>query len=109
MPSKLPAPPADLSTASKQVWRTTHAGWELDVGKSEILATVLRATDRRAAARVIVDKDGMVIAVGKSTRAHPLLSVIKDCDQVILRGWRQLQLDVAPAGPPGRPPGRGPA
>jgi hypothetical protein len=105
----VPAPPRTLSTASRQIWRTVHAKFELELDKVAILATVLQAADRRDAARAIVDRDGLVITVGKSTRAHYLLSVIKDCDQVILRGWRQLQFDVSPTGPMGRPPGRGPA
>jgi phage terminase small subunit len=106
----VPAPPGDLSADAKQLWRDVHAGWELDVSGRLLLSTALRAADRAATARRLVARDGMVVVTnGKGTRAHPALAIIKDADQVLLKAWRLLALDVPPPGPMGRPPGRGPA
>jgi hypothetical protein len=73
-----------------------------DAGRS-ILTLVLQALDRKAAASAVIAREGLL----KGARAHPLLAVIRDCDNVCLKGWRQLGLE--PAAPMGRPPGAGPA
>ena len=39
------------------------------------------------------------------SRAHPALGIAKDAELVLLRAWRQLGLDVAAPGKPGRPQG----
>lgn len=73
-----------------------------DAGRS-ILVVIMEANDRKAAATAIIAKEGLL----KGARAHPLLAVIRDCDNIALKGWRQLGLE--PPGPMGRPPGSGPA
>jgi phage terminase small subunit len=105
----IPLPPSDLSAESKHRWREIHQGWLLDASARVLLTTALRADDRASQARGLVAKDGMVIKVGKSTRAHPALKVLQDAETTKLRAWRALGLDVAQPGPMGRPPGRGPA
>ena len=109
MAKPIPAAPNDLSLAAKAEWRRIHAGWEVDDSGRMLLTIALRAADRAAAARALVARDGMVVKAGKTTRAHPALAIVKDAELVLLRAWRQLNLDVPPPGPMGRPPGRGPA
>ena len=100
-------PPRGLSAAARRWWGQIHAGWAIDDSGRMLLEVALRAMDRRDAALTLIAKEGLVIEDGKGrTRAHPALSVAKDAELVILRGWRQLGLDVAPPGPIGRPPGR---
>jgi phage terminase small subunit len=105
----IPAAPADLSAASREIWREVHLGWEIDAGARVLLVTALRANDRATAARALIAKEGLVIAVGKSTRAHPAVTVLRDAETTMLRAWRALAFDAPPTGPMGRPPGRGPA
>src|SRR5262245_5185799 len=100
-----PSPPADLSAAAKLVWRQIHSGWEMDDARRPILATALRAEDRAGAARAVINREGLVLQVGKSTRAHPAVTILKDSELIALKAWRQLGLQGAPAGVPGRPAG----
>jgi len=73
-----------------------------DAGRS-VLAVILQAADRKASAAAIISKQGLM----KGARAHPLLAIIRDCDNVMLKGWRSLGLEAP--GPMGRPPTQGPA
>jgi phage terminase small subunit len=71
-----------------------------------LLEAGLRARDRRDAALALVANEGLVIQDGKGrSRAHPALGIAKDAELVLLRAWRQLGLDVAAPGKPGRPQG----
>ena len=105
----IPAPPSDLSAASRQLWRDIHAGWVLDASARVLLTTALRADDRATQARALIAAEGMVITLGKSSKAHPALKVLQDAETTKLRAWRALGLDTVAPGPAGRPPGRGPA
>jgi hypothetical protein len=75
-----------------------------DAGRA-ILSTALRAEDRGGKARALIAREGLIIPHGKSTRAHPALSIVKDAELIALKAWRQLALQGAPAGSAGRPPG----
>ena len=100
-----PGPPSDLSADAKKRWAQIHQGWAVDDAGRAILEIALRAGDRAAAARKLIERDGQVIAFGKGTRAHPAQSILKDAENVSLKAWRQLGLQGAPAGVPGRPAG----
>ncbi len=75
----------------------------MDEAGRAILTVVLQALDRKAKASAVVAREGLT----KGGRAHPLLAVMRDCDNVVLKGFRQLGLE--PPAPMGRPPGQGPA
>ena len=77
--------------------------WAMDDAGRLLLTIALEARDRSASARAIVDKEGLT----RGGRAHPLLAVIRDSDNVFLKAMRQLGLESG--GPIGRPPGQGPA
>jgi hypothetical protein len=102
-PRTAPTPPAGLSPASAGLWRAIHGSWAMDDSGRSILTVILQASDRKAEASAVIAKEGLL----KGARAHPLLAVIRDCDNIALKGWRQLGLE--PPGPMGRPPGPGPA
>lgn len=103
--STIPTPPDDLSPGSQALWAQIHRGWALDDSARLLLTVALRAFDRGAAARALVERDGLML----KGRAHPALTVVKDADGILLKAWRQLGLEMAPPAPMGRPPGRGPA
>ena len=102
---KVPPAPKDFSADSRRTWSLLHQGWVIDDAKRPVLATALRATDRAAAGRELLKREGLVVQVGKGTRAHPALQIVKDSELIALIAWRQLGLEGAPAGAPGRPPG----
>jgi hypothetical protein len=105
-PTKHPAPPSDLSGDARKLWALVHEGWAVDDAGRAVLAIALRAGDRGAAARTLIAREGMVVASGKKgTRQHPAVSILKDSEQIALKAWRQLGLQGAPAGVPGRPAG----
>lgn len=100
-----PGPPLDLSAGARRLWRLVHAKWVVDDARRAVLTVTLRAEDRAAAARQLIKTEGLIVAAGKSTRAHPAVAVLKDAELIALKGWRQLALEGAPAGVPGRPAG----
>lgn len=89
----VPTCPKGLSAPARTLWRQVHAAWSMDDGARALLEVALRAKDRAAAARAIVDAEGMVVAVGKGVRAHPLIAVVKDAEGIFLKSWRQLGLE----------------
>jgi phage terminase small subunit len=99
-----PPPPDGLSAPSGALWRRIHDSWVMDDAGRSILETICRALDRKAVAEAHVEKDGLLTGRGG---AHPLLAIIRDCDNITLKAWRLLGLE-APA-PMGRPAGKGPA
>ena len=107
--SAIAPPPNDLSAASRKLWADVHHGWELDMIARQLLATALRAFDRAAAARALVAREGLVVKGTRGPRPHPAVSIEHAATEIALKAWRQLNLDVPPPGPMGRPPGRGPA
>jgi phage terminase small subunit len=98
-----PAAPAELSEASRDVWRRIHKSWSMDDSGRVLLTIALQARDRAAAAQALIDKDGLTLGA----RAHPAVAVLRDAENVCLKAWRQLGLEAS--GPVGRPPGKGPA
>ena len=106
MTQRSPKPPSDLSAESRLIWRLVHEGWPVGDAGRPVLMIALRAEDRAAKGRELLKRDGLVVQVGKgSTRAHPALQIVKDSELIALKAWRQLGLQEAPAGAPGRPPG----
>src|SRR4030095_10235674 len=93
-----PPPPARLSAPARALWRQIHGHWAMDDAGRSVLVVILQASDRKATAAAIIAKQGLM----KGARAHPLLAIIRDCDNVMLKGWRQLGLE--PPAPMGRPP-----
>jgi hypothetical protein len=75
----------------------------MDEAGRAILTVILQALDRKAKAEAVIAKEGLM----KGARAHPLLAVVRDAENVALKGFRQLGLE--PPGAMGRPPGPGPA
>ena len=98
-----PSAPQGLSGSSRALWSQIHGSHAMDDAGRAILTLVLEALDRKAAAKVIIAQEGLM----KGGRAHPLLAVIRDADNVALKGLRQLGLEAP--GPMGRPSGPGPA
>lgn len=79
--------------------------FELDDSAARLLLeTALRCFDRASEARALLDRDGLTqpdrFGVHKP---HPAITVERDQTSQLMTALKQLQLDVMPPGPPGRP------
>lgn len=101
-------PPKHLDTVGRAYWRAVLRSYALEEHHIAILVTACEALDRAAQAREVIQKVGILIAPksGGMVRQNPAIRVEKDAQLVFLRAQKELGLDLEPAGPVGRPPGR---
>ena len=102
-------PPPHLSSEAKKLWSAILAEYAItDAAGLHILRVSLEALDRAQAARVSIDKIGMVIRDRfQAVKPHPLIPVERDNRAAFLAGLKALNLDIEPLRDgPGRPPGR---
>ena len=59
-PAKSPKAPEHLTAASKAVWKTIFADYQIDSAAELVLVAVLESRDRREEARAAIAKDGAV-------------------------------------------------
>ncbi len=93
-PSK-PAAPRHLSDASRRVWRSTVAAYELADHHLILLTLALEATDAAERARATLERDGeyTVTRTTGVVRAHPAAAVGNLASIRAARLWRELNLD----------------
>jgi len=101
-------PPKHLNATGRAYWRAVLRSYGLEEHHIAILTTACEALDRAAQAREVIEKVGVLIAPkgGGMVRQNPAVRVEKDAQLVFLRAQKELGLDLEPAGPVGRPPGR---
>lgn len=100
-----PKPPRGLSADARRLWRSTVAAFELEPHHLAILEQACRALDRIGEARDAVARDGMTLEGRFGAKAHPMLAVERDSRIAMMRGLRELGLDLeTPA--TSRPPTR---
>ena len=98
-------PPTHLSREAKRWWRFIANEFELDEGNGLVLRAALESFDRLNQARKVLDKEGLTcLDRFGQVRARPEVSIERDARIGLLRGWRQLGLDLEAPGPIGRPP-----
>jgi len=94
--------PGHLSAEARRWWDRITAGWSLDDAGLLILQAALEAFDRLRQAQAVVAEDGVVVEDPSGRkRAHPALSIEKESRLALLRAWKQLNLEQAPAPPVG--------
>lgn len=93
-------PPKHLSNESKRTWRRVVEEYDLGADAEMLLRAALENWDRAQASRALVNAEGLV----QGGKRHPAIDVEKQAYGLFQRFMRQLGLDVAPAGPVGRPP-----
>jgi phage terminase small subunit len=101
-----PPPPPGLSSDAKARWTAVNAMWALGPDGITLLVIHVEAMTRRARAWERVQAEGLTITSRGGPRPHPLLAVVRDAENVMLKAWRQLNLSAPPPQPIGRPPGR---
>jgi P27 family predicted phage terminase small subunit len=105
---RTPPAPKHLSAESRQLWKQVTSGWELDEGSVVILLQALEALDRLRQAQEVIAREG-IVAIGRNGEpiTHPAFRIEKDARSMLLRAWRQLDLEESDELPAriGRPPG----
>jgi phage terminase small subunit len=99
-------PAAHLSEASKATWRRLLREYSFETHHLAILTATLEAQDRLTQAREAIAHDGLIVPGREGlTRLHPACSVERDSRIAVIRGFRELGLDLpdAPAKPGTRP------
>lgn len=96
-------PPDHLSAESKSHWRRIAKEFDLTADAALLLRCALEQFDRAQAARELVSREGLVV----NGKRHPATDIEKTAFGLFGRFMRQLGLDIAPAGPVGRPPASG--
>jgi phage terminase small subunit len=96
-------PPKSLTAASRALWREVVATWALDLHHLRLLEGACRQLDRAAAARMVLETDGLVVLdrFGQQ-RGHPMIDVERralDAARLLLR-----ELGLEDGAEVGRPP-----
>ena len=107
---KPPAPegvPLGLSDDAARWWASLQADFPLsDSAGRLLLETALRAFDRAEEARRMVEAEGAVVRDRfEQPGPHPAIRIERDSRAQMLTALKALNLDIAPARPPGRPSG----
>jgi hypothetical protein len=69
--SPIPRAPAKLSIESRTIWAQVHTDFVLDDAVRVVLEVALRARDRAAEARALIEKEGLTIETPKGMRQNP--------------------------------------
>jgi P27 family predicted phage terminase small subunit len=106
--SRLPPAPTHLSEEAQTRWESIVAEWDLDRPALLILETVLEAFDRMREAQRTIAAEGIVVRDRfDQPKQHPATVVEYHSRAAMLRGLKQLGIDLKPLNPgPGRPAGR---
>src|SRR5262245_8938642 len=102
--SKNPTPPAHLSAACKSWWRAIVRDYDLNEQDLRLLTMAAEAWDMNTQARQLLKKEGLTFTDDRGNcRAHPAVSIARDCKTTFARLIRELSLDIDPP-PDSRPP-----
>ncbi len=88
-----PAPP-HLSEPSRAWYERVAAGWELGEAELELLQLACETRDRYAAAKKMLDEEGLVLRdrFGQQ-KAHPAAAIERDARIALVRIVRELGLE----------------
>ncbi|RWM26900.1 P27 family phage terminase small subunit [Mesorhizobium sp.] len=103
--------PRHLSLKTRRFCAQILENFDLEPHHFEILCRTAEAMDRADAARDLVAKEGMTVVDRYGTpKSHPAVNIERDARVAVLRGLRELGLDVdtsdAPRAPRTRDYGR---
>ena len=104
-PRDLPTPPSHLSDETRDWWERLVQDYDFTAGELKLLRLACEAWDEGQRAREAVEEHGAVYAdrFGQP-RARPEVAISRDARTAFSRLLRELNLDAAAAGEPGRPP-----
>lgn len=100
-------PPATLSRAAQQLWKSLVVEYAIaDIPGRLLVESALSSWDRVQAAQKRIDKEGLTVLDRYAVpKANPLIAVARAERTAMLRALAALRLDIElPHGTPGRPP-----
>lgn len=100
----VPRPPAGLAAGGAALWRCVVREFALELHHLAILRAACQALDRIDEARAAIDRDGAYVIGRYGPKSHPALAIERDSRLAMIRGLRELGLDLAPTD--SRPPSR---
>jgi hypothetical protein len=96
--------PNHLRPDTKLWYSNVLLDFELEPHHERLLQLAAEAWDRSQAARVILDKDGLVLESRQGVKPHPCIAIERDSANRFAALIKQLELDVdEPKRGPGRP------
>ena len=103
---KSPPAPKHLEASGRALWAAVAGHYVLEPHHLRILQAAAECADRAEAARVAVDRDGLMVDSPRyGSKSHPLLTVERDQRTLMARLVRDLGLDLEDV-KPSRPPSR---
>jgi P27 family predicted phage terminase small subunit len=101
-------PPSHLSAEAKSIWVKLCEEFTLtDAGALELLRAGLEAFDRAQSARILIEKNGLVIKDRfGAIKPNPLIPCERDSRAAYVHALKILGMDIVdtPTAGPGRPP-----
>jgi P27 family predicted phage terminase small subunit len=101
------APPKHLSPEAAAWWAEIVAEFSIDDAPGRLLLqSCCEALDQLRAAEREIESNGLCFTdrFGKP-KTHPAATIVRDSRAQMLAALKQMNLDVIPPGPIGRPPG----
>ncbi|MBZ9698813.1 P27 family phage terminase small subunit [Mesorhizobium sp. CO1-1-9] len=96
--------PRHLSAKTRRFAAKIIKDFDLEAHHFEILCRTAEAMDRADSARDMVAKDGLTVSDRYGTpKAHPAVGIERDARVAVLRGLRELGLDLPGADAPRAP------
>ena len=98
MPEGVRPPPKHLSLESAQLWREVTGDYTFGAEGYPLLQDALEARDRARAARLEIERTGLLFVNEQTGTPHPnpLLRTERDSWTAFRLAWRQLDLDISP-------------
>ena len=97
MPKRTHEAPEHLTPATAHWWQSVHEEYSLEPHHTRLLTLAAEAYDRATQARELIARDGLVVPTADGgMKAHPAISIERDCRTAFARLVRELDLDVEP-------------
>lgn len=98
-------PPEHLSHASRAWWASVVEEYELEPHHIELLTLAAEARDRAEQARLMIEREGMVVpTTAGGMKTHPAVAIEKNSRAAFAYLLRELDLDAEPTAARSRPP-----
>lgn len=73
MSTKVPRPPAELSTTGRALWRFVASNYVLDGHETVLLRELCRTSDALDGLQAVLDAEGLMAETSQGSRPHPAL------------------------------------
>lgn len=102
---KPPPAPKHLRASGRGLWSAVADSWTLEAHHYVILRATCEAADRCEDARLDIEANGLTVTGRFGTKANPSVTIERDSRIALLRGIRELGLDLEDV-KSSRPPSR---